>query len=111
MHNLTRLLAMVSIAASTAVAQGTGVVRGRVTDSSSRAPRSGISLAIVGTPLATSSGADGGFALTRVPAGTRRLHVRGIGITELTLPVLVVAGDTTEIEVIVRATVVSLKAM
>ena len=104
------LFASVNLA-SVVFAQGTGVVRGRVVDSSSAIPRSEVSVGIVATTIVGTTRSDGRFTLTRVPAGERRLKVRGIGIVETTVPVTVRAGDTTEIEIPVRPAVVSLEAM
>src|SRR5262245_22471658 len=104
------LFALVNLA-SAALAQGTGTVRGRVVDSSSAIPRVGVSVSIVATTIIGTTRSDGRFVLARVPAGPRELRVRGIGIVEITIPVTVRDGDTTEVEVPVRPAVVSLEAM
>lgn len=91
--------------------QATGAIRGRVVDSSSVAARSGIGVNVLGTTLSSISGADGRFLIARVPAGERRLRVRGIGIIESTVNVTVRSDDTTDIQIAVRSAVVSLEAM
>jgi hypothetical protein len=111
MRSLAAALLTSAALAATSLAQSTGTVRGRIVDSASATPRSGVSVGIVATTMTTTSGADGRFLMTRVPAGERQLRVRGIGIVEATVPIMVRAGDTTLIDVAVRPAVVSLEAM
>lgn len=111
MRNLAAALLASAVLGATSRAQGTGAVRGRIVDSASATPRSGISVSIVATALTTTTAVDGRFFMIRVPAGARQLRVRGIGIVEATIPITVRAGDTTLIDVAVRPAVVSLEAM
>jgi hypothetical protein len=97
--------------ASTSLAQGTGTIRGRVVDSGSATPRGGITVAVLATTLTATTGSNGRFIISRVPAGERQIRVRGIGIVEITIPVLVGAGDTASLDVAVQPSVVSLEAM
>lgn len=97
--------------ASTSFAQGTGTIRGRVVDSGSATPRGGITIAVLATNLTATTGSNGRFIISRVPAGQRQIRVRGIGIVEITMPVLVRAGDSTALDIVVQASVVSLEAM
>src|SRR6266508_1488976 len=64
--------------ARTAVAQGTRVVAGQVTDSSTRAGLSGVRVSVVGTTIATSTDATGRYALD-VPAGRDSIAFARIG--------------------------------
>src|SRR5258705_11721832 len=72
------LLGLSPADARTAVAQGTRVVAGQVTDSSTRAGLSGIRVSVVGTTIATSTDASGRYALNE-PAHQDKLTSAPIG--------------------------------
>jgi hypothetical protein len=110
-HSALGLAGWLLMTSLPAFGQATGVVKGRVVDSSSAPARTGIAVSVLGTPLAAVSAGDGRFLIARVPAGERRLRVRGIGIIESNVPVTVRSDDTTEIDIVVRSAVVSLEAM
>ena len=107
---LPTALAAILVLSSTSTAQ-TGVIRGRITDSASAAPRGGIGVTVRAAAIATTTASDGRFILRRVPAGAQELRVRGIGVVEMTVPVIVRAGDTTIVDIVVNAAIVSLDAM
>ncbi len=62
-----------------AAAQGTGTIRGRVTDAATGAALPGAQLRIDGTALGTQSGSDGSYTITGVPAGSQFISVRRVG--------------------------------
>src|SRR6266508_3090110 len=64
--------------ARTAVAQGTRVVAGQVTDSNTRAGLSGVRVSVVGSTIATSTDANVRYALD-VPAGRDSIAFARIG--------------------------------
>ena len=72
------LLGLSPAVARTAVAQGTRVVAGQVTDSSTRGGLSGVRVSVVGTTIATSTDATGRYALD-VPAGRDSIAFARIG--------------------------------
>jgi TonB-dependent SusC/RagA subfamily outer membrane receptor len=77
----------------------TGTVRGRVTDAASGRGIPEAQVAVEGTRLGATSGPEGDFALTAVPAGQRTLTVRRIGYQPVTRAVAVTAGGTVSVDV------------
>ncbi len=62
-----------------AVAQGTGTIRGRVTDAGTGAPLPNVQIRIDGTTLGGQSGSNGEYAITGVPGGTQSISARRVG--------------------------------
>src|SRR5262245_32107387 len=56
-----------------------GIVTGRVTDARTSAPVAGAAVEIEGQRIASSTGDDGRYRLTGVPAGQRVIIVRRLG--------------------------------
>ena len=75
-----------------------GSIAGRVTDEAG-VPLEGVSLALEGTLLAASTGADGRYRLDDVPVGTYELVVRKSGYGLQRRPVTVSVGATTTVDV------------
>ena len=82
------------LAPEAALAQGSGVVAGRVQDTS-MGPLEGASVQVEGTRLETWTDATGRFRLAGVPAGKRTIVVSFVGFTEKA-EVDVTAGGTAE---------------
>ena len=61
------------LAPAAALAQATGRVEGRVVDAGTGQPLAGVAVTVQGTQAGANTGADGRFALVRVPSGTRQL--------------------------------------
>jgi TonB-linked SusC/RagA family outer membrane protein len=79
-----------------AVAQGTGIIRGRVTDASSGAPLSGVQVRVDGTTIGAQTGADGTYTITGAPTGSRVLSTRRLGYSPQRAAVTVPeTGDAT----------------
>ncbi len=72
----------------------TGTVVGQIIAVDSRRPLGGAQVAVVGTTLGASAGAEGRYVIRSVPAGTHTLRVRLVGYAPLEQPVTVVAGGT-----------------
>jgi hypothetical protein len=90
--------------AASAPAQETGTLRGSVVSASSREPVARASVSVLGdssdTPVTGAmSGEDGTFFVRSVPAGARRLRVRGPGYETRMLDVRITAGDTTRLTI------------
>src|ERR1051325_6088191 len=87
MHQFTavaarRFLGAASLAvltASVAASQGTGTIRGHVTDSTAGTPLGNAQVTVTGTNAVTTSSATGDYVLTNVPAGAREVVARRVG--------------------------------
>ncbi|MGH7612598.1 MAG: SusC/RagA family TonB-linked outer membrane protein, partial [Gemmatimonadales bacterium] len=71
----------------------TGTITGEVTDVGTQQGLAGVVIRVLGTPLGTQTRQNGGFTLTAVPAGTRRIRVTRIGYAPLEQEVAVTAGS------------------
>ncbi len=93
----TRLLAAaVGVAPAVLVAQvNTGVITGRVTDRASGQPVSAAQVQVVGSQRGATTTDNGNFRIAGVPAGTVQIRVLRIGFGATTVPVTVLAGQTT----------------
>jgi TonB-dependent starch-binding outer membrane protein SusC len=95
---LAALLAAVTLS-TRVVAQGTGGLRGRVIDASSRAGIGDAQVLVAGTGLGGLSNANGEFTIANVPQGERTIRVRRLGFTPAERTVTITAGQTAELEV------------
>jgi hypothetical protein len=105
----TALAAMLAL--SSALTAQTGVVRGRVVDSATAAPRAGFQALVVAANLAATTNTDGRFVLSGVPAGSQRVRFRGLGYVPVERIVAVRAGDTTTVDVAMQQSISVLDAM
>ena len=96
---------------SNLAAQGaqTGTIAGRVIDDEGAAV-SGAQIFINPT-LGTQTRADGGYTLSRVPAGTHTLHARQLGLRPETASVTVTANQTTTQDFTMRRDPLQLQTM
>ncbi|HEU6451580.1 MAG TPA: carboxypeptidase regulatory-like domain-containing protein, partial [Gemmatimonadaceae bacterium] len=78
----------------TVAAQGSGTVRGAVTDSSSGQPIAGAQVTVTGTTLGTITGEDGRYVLRNVPARAVTLRAQRIGFAPSEHDVTLAASDT-----------------
>ncbi len=76
----------------------TGTISGRVSDAVTMEALAGAVVEIEGTRRGTTTGPNGGFTLTDVPAGTHQVTARLIGHAPVTQEVVVRAGQTTTVE-------------
>ena len=86
--------------------QGTGTVRGRVTDESTQQPLRGATVSLGGQRAETR--ADGGYLLQNVPAGTDSMRVTLIGYGPVTRAVTVVTDQPVDVDVALTAQAVNL---
>src|SRR5262245_61670389 len=70
---------LISFLPSSASAQGTGRIVGRVLDAAHGNPIAGVQVIIAGTQIGTSTAIDGRYTLTGVPAGVVEVKARRIG--------------------------------
>ena len=92
-----RAASILFLASTTAIAQETGVIRGRVTDASGRA-LTDAQVSVVGTSLGTVSGASGEYTLVAVPSGSRLVQARRIGYARRMQSVDVPSGGDARID-------------
>ncbi|HUG27424.1 MAG TPA: carboxypeptidase regulatory-like domain-containing protein, partial [Gemmatimonadales bacterium] len=95
-----RIVALMVIAwgaADTAAAQDNGRIVGRVVDEDQGNAVTGATVELVGMSRTTTSGLDGRFTLTDIPAGTVTLRVRMLGYTPKTITgITLAAGGVVE---------------
>lgn len=103
------LIPLMIVATESALAQGQGVVTGRVTDQRSSAPVAEAQVFIVGTNLGARSGEDGTYTIRGVPAGARDVRVLRLGYVSSTQPVTVAAGATARVDFALTGTVTVLQ--
>src|SRR5688500_7941128 len=75
-----------------------GTITGRVIDSSTQQPLTGVTVLVEGTRLGTVTGNDGVFRLGGVPEGNRDVRARRIGYQSQLRSVAVGAGATANVE-------------
>ena len=77
--------------------QGTGIIRGRVTDAATGTPLVGVQVRVDGTQIGALTGSDGMYTITGAPAGSRVLVTRRLGYAPARAPLSVpVTGDATQ---------------
>jgi TonB-dependent SusC/RagA subfamily outer membrane receptor len=81
------------------IAQGQGVVTGRVVDDRFSQPINGAHVEIEGTRLTAVADAEGRYRIEGVPAGARVLLVRHIGYAQERRTVTVASGQTVTVEI------------
>src|SRR4051812_26790878 len=77
-----------------AVAQGTGSIRGRVTDAATGTPLEGVQVSVDGSRLGSQTGPDGTYTIVGVPAGSRFVSVRRVGYAPQRIAVTVSDGGS-----------------
>ena len=95
-------VALLVLLPSLIAAQGPGVVAGRVTvraDTGVATPVAGARVTIAGTTIGTVTGADGRYALDRVPPGASIVRVGLLGYRAVERAIRLDAGDTVRVDV------------
>ncbi|RPH35234.1 carboxypeptidase-like regulatory domain-containing protein, partial [bacterium] len=77
------LLVVSLIALQSALAQGSGSIKGHVYDKTSGEALPGANLVIKGTSLGSATAFDGSYAIRNIPAGPRQLKVSYVGYAGL----------------------------
>ncbi|OYV67639.1 MAG: hypothetical protein B7Z72_09365, partial [Gemmatimonadetes bacterium 21-71-4] len=88
--------------------QAQGTVTGRITVAGTNEPLSDSRVMLVGTGIATVSGADGRYTLQNVPTGAVQVRVIRVGYQELKRPVTVEAGETATLDFSMKQAIVQL---
>lgn len=103
------LLLALAVATTTAEAQGTGRIVGRVTAAEGARPLPLATVVIVGTTRAALTDADGRFTIADVAAGEHRVQARRIGYVSATQPVTVAPSQTASVAFSLLASPVQLQ--
>lgn len=88
---------------SLAVGQGTGTIRGRVSDAATAAPLASVQIRVDGTTLGALSRADGAYTITGVPAGSQFVSTRRVGYSPERIAVTVPAAGAATQDFALRA--------
>jgi TonB-linked SusC/RagA family outer membrane protein len=106
------LLALPMLSRRAAAQDPTGRITGRVTDSSSTRPLSGVRISITGSRLGASTDEEGRYTITGVPAGTHTLDARRLGFKAVTRPnVAVTSGGAATVDIALPAVALTLEAI
>ena len=102
------LLLLVS---SVAAAQGTSVIRGRVTDAGTGRPIADVQVTITGRAIGGVTNSAGDYSIPAAPAGTHELSARRIGYARSNRSVTVSPGSETRADFTLRVTASTLDAV
>lgn len=91
-----------------AIAQGTGIVRGTVLDSTSQQPVAGAQVQLVGSNRSVTTNTAGVYTLSGVPEGPATLRIQRIGYAQTTVPVTVGGGTTVTRDITLRPVITTL---
>ncbi len=91
-------LALVLTTPILAAAQGTGTVRGRVTDAAANRGIGDVQVTVSGTRIGVMTGQDGAYTLTAVPAGSRTITARRLGFQLAAQTVTVPASGSVTVD-------------
>jgi TonB-linked SusC/RagA family outer membrane protein len=93
-----RFLALTLLACpALAAGQGTGIIRGRITDGATGQPLVGVQVRVEGTPVGALTNADGTYTITGAPPGSRFLSTRRLGYAPQRAAITVPeTGDATQ---------------
>ncbi|MGZ4788113.1 MAG: SusC/RagA family TonB-linked outer membrane protein [Terriglobales bacterium] len=93
-----RFLALTLLACpALAAGQGTGIIRGRITDGATGQPLAGVQVRVEGTSVGALTNSDGTYTITGAPSGAQSLSTRRLGYGPQRVAVTVPAsGDATQ---------------
>ena len=106
-----RALVALAILPAALAAQGTGTIRGKVTDAATRQPLGDVQVQVVGSTVGAITNSAGEYVMTAVPGGPHELRVRRIGFERLVQAVTVAPGADARVDFALRATVNQLDAL
>ncbi len=101
------LLALPALAA----AQGTGTIRGRVSDAGSREAVAAAQLRVEGTTAGAQTNQDGSYTIAQVPAGPHFVVTRRVGYAPTRLAVTVQSGTTSTLDLALTRLTTTLDAV
>lgn len=106
---LLRCLTIIALVCpALAAGQGTGTIRGRITDEGTGAGLPSVQIRVDGTTLGAITGADGSYTIGGVPAGSQFVSTRRVGYAPERVTVAVPNGGIATQDFALRAAAVSL---
>ena len=105
------VVAFLATAAAPAMAQGTGTIRGTVTEAGSGTPIMGAQIHVLGTRLTAISEEDGTYQIANVPVGSIDIRVRMIGYSRVAANANLTANLPLELNFEMRQSVIALEAV
>jgi TonB-linked SusC/RagA family outer membrane protein len=110
--SLRRVLSFLTLAfvasSATAVAQGSGTIRGRITDASTGSPLAGVQVRVEGTTLGVITNADGTYTINGAPAGVHFVTSRRVGYSPQRFSVTVSPTEVATHNFVLTATAATL---
>jgi TonB-dependent starch-binding outer membrane protein SusC len=91
-----------------AFGQGTGIIRGRISDAATGAPLVGVQIRVDGTTVGAQTGPDGTYTITGVPAGSQFVSTRRVGYAPERVAVTVQPAATATQDFALRSAAVTL---
>lgn len=107
-HPLAMGAVFLMLSAGTVVAQQTGSIAGRVTDSSTGQPVVAAQLVIVGTNVQAQTDSDGSYGIQGLAPGTVTVRIMSLGYTERSEEVTITAGETADGDFTLESTAIAL---
>ena len=104
----TITLLLTGVASAAAAQDGTGRIRGKVTNAASGAAVPNAQVLITSEKLGAVSGIDGTYLITNVAPGARTVRVRALGYQVIDKAVAVTANGTTTVDFAVVAAPIAL---
>jgi len=108
---LVAAAALAMVPATLHAAEGTGGIRGSVSDRDVAAPLSGVRVTVVGTTLSTLTDTDGHYVLERVPAGEHTLIFSKDGYEREVANVLVTPDRLAQTDVQLNAEIIEMEEL
>ncbi len=107
MKSCALVLSLLALLSTTAAAQATGSIRGKVLNEAQR-PISGATVSIVGTTRGGLTNADGEFVIANVPVGPQTVRAQMIGFARKDMTVTVAAEQTATADFVLATQALSL---
>ncbi|MBC8124214.1 MAG: TonB-dependent receptor [Candidatus Kapabacteria bacterium] len=104
MRTLCTLFIVISVISTTALSQGVGVIKGRVSDAISKEDLSGLNVLLAGRTKMLTTKNDGSFIIGNVPPGKHVVKIWGLGWLPQERTVDVTDNDTANITVVLDPT-------
>ncbi len=104
------LLLSAALLASSAFAQTTGAVSGRISDARTGKSLQGAIVRVLGTTVRDYTDADGRFSLSGVPAGSQRVEIDYVGLDAITREVSVASGSLATVNVALESQTLKMEA-